>query len=72
MHGYRAYTIGPDGHVVGRMGLFCSSDDDAKERAKQLVDGHAVELWGGARKIAILSRITARNENAHRVPGTRA
>jgi len=52
MHGYRAYAIGPDGHIVGRMDLFCSNDDDAKERAKKLVDGHAVELWDGARKIA--------------------
>jgi len=51
MHGYRAY-IGPDGHVQDRVDLFCENDDDAQERAKQLVDGHAVELWDEARKIA--------------------
>ena len=52
MHGYRAYIICPDGRVQDRIDLFCENDDDAKERAKQLVDGHAVELWDEARKIA--------------------
>jgi len=52
MHGYRAYIIGHDGHIQDRIDLFCENDDDAKERAKQLVDGHAVELWDQARKIA--------------------
>jgi hypothetical protein len=53
MHGYRVYIIGPDGHIQNRIDLFCENDDDAKERAKQLVDGHAVELWDEARKIAL-------------------
>jgi hypothetical protein len=52
MHGYYAYIIGPDGRVVGRKDLICESEDEAKERAKQLVDGHAVELWERARKVA--------------------
>ena len=52
MHGYRVYIIGSDGHVQDRIELFCEDDDDAEERAKQLVDGHAVELWDQARKIA--------------------
>jgi hypothetical protein len=52
MHGYRAYLIGSDGHITDRIDLFCGSDADAKERAKQLVDGHAVELWDEARKVA--------------------
>jgi hypothetical protein len=53
MHGYRAYIIGQDGRIQDRVDLFCESDDDAKERAKQLVDGHAVELWDDARQIAV-------------------
>lgn len=50
-HGYRAFVIGPDGHVIGRTDLHCTSEQEAKERAKQLVDGHAVELWEGPRMI---------------------
>jgi hypothetical protein len=32
--------------------LHCANDDAAKERAKQLVDGHDVELSQGDHKIA--------------------
>jgi hypothetical protein len=46
MHGYRAYIIGADGHIQRCVELFCKTEDDAKAQAKQLVDGHAVELWG--------------------------
>ena len=52
MHGYRVYVIGSDGHIRNRIECFCESDDDAKQRAQQLVDGHAVELWDEARKVA--------------------
>jgi hypothetical protein len=52
MHGYRAYIIGADGRIRDRVDLFCETEDKAKERAKQLVDGDAVELWDQARKIA--------------------
>ena len=52
MHGYRAYIIGSDGHIMGRIDLMCESEDEAKERAEQLVDGHAIELWYEACKIA--------------------
>jgi len=49
---FRAFVIGPDGHVIDRIDLVCDSEDDARERAAQLVDGHAIELWEGARRIA--------------------
>jgi hypothetical protein len=52
MQGYRAYVIGRNGQIMDRIDLFCENDEDAKERAKQLVDGHAVELWDEARKVA--------------------
>jgi hypothetical protein len=52
MSGYYAYSIGDDGHVTNRVAFFASDDQEAKERAKQLVDGHPVELWQEARKIA--------------------
>ena len=31
--------------------FICANDEDAKAHAKQLVDGHAVELWEEARMI---------------------
>jgi hypothetical protein len=49
---YRAYILGPDGHILRRIDLFCVDDDAAKKRAKQLVDGHDVELWQIDRRIA--------------------
>jgi hypothetical protein len=49
---YRAYIIGGDGHFIRVVELLCPDDDTAKEYAKQLVDGHDVELWQGDRHIA--------------------
>jgi hypothetical protein len=47
---YRAYLIGPDGHIQSRVDLVCEHEEAAKERAKQLVDGRDVELWQLDRK----------------------
>ena len=52
MRDYRAYIMGPDGHVKGRFEFWSTDDEAAKERAKQYVDGHDVELWHQAQKIA--------------------
>ena len=52
MHGYRAYIIGQDGRIKDRVEFHCDDENEAKERAKQLVDGHAIELWDQARRIA--------------------
>ncbi|MFK4385160.1 hypothetical protein [Bradyrhizobium sp. USDA 223] len=51
MQEYRAYVVDQDGHFTTRIDLVCADEDSARERAKQLVDGHAVELWQGNRKI---------------------
>jgi hypothetical protein len=53
---YRAYIIGEDGHFIRALDLFCPDDDTAKECAKQLVDGHDVELWQLSRKIETFRR----------------
>jgi len=45
MQEFRAYIMGPDGHVHKRVDLRCSDESEAIERAKQLVDGHDIELW---------------------------
>jgi hypothetical protein len=42
-----------DGHILNRIDLVCVDDDEAKEHAKQLVDGHDVELWQLERHIAV-------------------
>ncbi len=55
---YRAYILTPDGHITKAINLFCPNDDAAKERAKQLVDGHDVELWQLGRKVETLKRKT--------------
>jgi ribosome-associated protein YbcJ (S4-like RNA binding protein) len=30
----------------------CDDDEEAKRRTKQMEDGHAIELWQQARKVA--------------------
>ena len=52
MSGYYAYFTGDDGHITNRVTILAANDEEAKERAKQLVDGRAVELWQEGRKIA--------------------
>jgi hypothetical protein len=45
MEGYRVYILGPDGHVQNRIDIICDDEAEAIRLAKQLVDGHDVELW---------------------------
>jgi len=52
MEEYRAYVMGPDGHIESRIDIVCRDEIDAKERAKALVNGHDIELWHGDRVIA--------------------
>jgi hypothetical protein len=52
MSGHYAYFIGDDGHIRNRVAFFAVTDEEAKERAKRLVDGHAIELWQEGRKVA--------------------
>jgi hypothetical protein len=49
---YRAYIIDENGHFLRALELVCADDEIAKEYAKQLVDGHDVELWQGDRQVA--------------------
>jgi hypothetical protein len=51
MQGYRAFIMGPDGHIQDRVDLRCNDELEAIELAKQLVDGHDVELWQLDRRI---------------------
>jgi hypothetical protein len=51
MADYRAYTVGSDGHFIDYQGFACDNDAEATERARQLVNGHEIELWSGERFI---------------------
>lgn len=63
MQGYRAYIGDEDGHVQNRVDLVCQDELEAKRLAKQLVDGHDVELWQLDRKIE-----TFRHAQQHNAP----
>jgi hypothetical protein len=50
MPDYRVYTMTKDTHVEGPAAVVtCDSDQEAIRQAKQMVDGHDVELWDGGR-----------------------
>jgi hypothetical protein len=51
---YHAYIIGSDGRFYRSVPLDCADDAEAMERAKDLLDGHDVELWQLDRKVAML------------------
>ena len=52
MTGYYAYFIDVDGRISKRIAIVCDDDEEAKQFAKEMVDGHAIELWQEARMIA--------------------
>jgi len=56
MADYRVYTVGDDGKFINSRAFSCGNDPDAIEWAKQLVDGHEIELRSGARLIIRLER----------------
>jgi hypothetical protein len=56
MQEYRAYLLGPDGHIQSRVDLLCKNESAAREQALQLVDGQDVELWQADRRIATFKR----------------
>jgi hypothetical protein len=45
------YIIAADGQFLRAIELLCPDDESAKEYARQLVDGHDIELWQGDRRI---------------------
>ncbi|MGM4905931.1 hypothetical protein AB8B21_07380 [Tardiphaga sp. 866_E4_N2_1] len=54
MRDYRAYIVGKDGHFESFEVVQADSDEQALKVAEKLVDGHDVELWHLARKVAVL------------------
>ena len=59
MPDYRIYIVGHDGHFQSSIALpNCPNDDAAIAAAKQLIDGHDVQLWHLDRKVAVLDHQT--------------
>jgi hypothetical protein len=56
MPDFRVYFIGEDGHIVGVEQLANVAEADALEKARQLLDGHDIEVWEGERQVAVLSK----------------
>ena len=51
---YRVYRLN-NKHIAGPpVIVVCDNDEDAIKQAKQLIDGHDLELWDGRRFVAIL------------------
>jgi len=51
---YRAYIVDADDHFIKGESFEASDDKNAIERAKQLLDGHDIELWSGRRLVVRL------------------
>jgi hypothetical protein len=62
MPDYRAYLVGGDGHFFDFKEMVCDDDAEALERARQIVDGHDVELWSGARLVELIKHNQTSNE----------
>jgi hypothetical protein len=59
MSEYRAYIVGTDGHIARTVQLVCPDEETAKNYARQLVDGHDVELWQDERIVETFDRSSA-------------
>ena len=61
MREYRVYVLNAGGHVDAPARIITHTDDDAAiQHARQLLDGHDIELWDGPRLVIRLE---------HRHPG---
>jgi hypothetical protein len=53
---YRVYAIGGDGHIIKSTPVICDADREAVEKARELCEGYALEIWSGERLVARLDR----------------
>lgn len=60
---YRVYTFGPDRHIDGRSEFDWANDEEATSKAKQLLDGHDIEVWKRDRFILFLKSKDQATEN---------
>jgi hypothetical protein len=64
---YRVYVFGKDGHISSFRAFVCADDADATVWAKQLVDGHGVELWSRDRFVIRLNATGKPDAISHEV-----
>jgi hypothetical protein len=57
---YRAYLLDECRHVISAANFHCADEQEARERALQLVDANDVELWQLDRRIAVFESAKAR------------
>ncbi|OAF06447.1 hypothetical protein AXW67_32285 [Bradyrhizobium neotropicale] len=57
---YRAYLLDHDRHVISVANLQCADEQEARERAQQLVDANDIELWQLDRLIAVFEAAASR------------
>lgn len=56
MASYRIYWFGADNHISAAQNIECSSDEEARAKAKDLIgEFPAAEVWNGPRRVARLS-----------------
>jgi hypothetical protein len=48
---YRIFTVGTDGHFISSKPLLCDDDEEAVQKAEQLLDGHDLQIWSGPRYV---------------------
>lgn len=46
---YRAYIIGPEGHILSFQTIEASSDEEAVDKTKVLCNSHGIDLWKDTR-----------------------
>jgi hypothetical protein len=61
---HRAYLLDHDRHVISVANLQCADEQEARERAQQLVDVNDIELWQLDRRIAVFEAATSRTSQA--------
>lgn len=54
MQHYRAFELDVTGHVISRIDLSCTDDEDARRQAHRLLHDHDIELWQLERRVAVL------------------
>jgi len=63
---YRAYLLDRHRNVISVAKLQCADEQEARERAAQLVDVNDVELWQLDRRIAVYEASASRTSQAAR------
>ncbi len=54
---YRLYFLDTDAHISRPPEAFeCADDQEAVQKARQLIDGKDLELWDGPRRVAFIPR----------------